>query len=147
MNLQPRHSYMESEIATYILRNPKSISKRRFSTGIFFSSGSKWILNGHDSGCWGMEHLDSDIHLPFIHVLKGFLRTSLLLSLSKGTYLGMFTGALLLIQPFAGKQFFAARQKADDGYSLTNDGFKKVFGVFPMIDLLSKDSVHSLKLT
>lgn len=54
LNLQPRHSYMESEIATYILRNPKSISKSRFSTGIFFSSGSKWILNGHDSGCWGM---------------------------------------------------------------------------------------------
>ena len=36
LNLQPRHSYMESEIATYILRSPKSISKRRFSTGIFF---------------------------------------------------------------------------------------------------------------
>lgn len=54
LNLQPRHSYMESEIATYILRNPKNISKRRFSTGIFFSNWSKWILNGHDSGCWGM---------------------------------------------------------------------------------------------
>lgn len=54
LNLQPKHSYMESEIATYILRSPKSISKRRFSTGIIFSNGSKWILNGHDSGCWGM---------------------------------------------------------------------------------------------